>query len=811
MYPDIVYPPSSLIKIPKTYEKGKARGFIVKDDKVIGVVSKNGKMQRLRDSIDINTNEIPTVKDPMSALPKVLQNSDLVSKETQTEVQDQIKNDKLLGTPESTTLIFNPAQNDFVPVNKKTTHVEDIAILDSINKTLIPKTLPPIIENGTIAGVITDDKQVVGIVDVQNNTKKLNKPIDLDFFKNRRKLPQKTSPIHTFFTKRTASSTQSITTPTQSDILPNNKRLANSPLQSGVESTARPSVSTATQSDMDSSTVRPSVSTATQSDIESTVRPSVSTATQSDIESTVRPSVSTASQSDIESTVSTTTQSGFSRLSNTSTDSLIPIVARRLSAASTLGIVPSVMKSISSSDSVRSSVSTTTPTQSAVKPQNNDTSISLTPIQNEVNLSPKNNDTSVSPTPIQSAMNLSPQNNDTSISPTPIKTDAITPIKSDESLSTKIDKKSIISSASALGMSPSIGRMMKSPIDQKSIMPIVSKRLSSASSVMNTISPVKSSRSPSKQENILSRLFVQRPVQQKTIDTNPNISDKSDDIKFGADNFDTSDMSISTAIDATNSFSESENTTSSYTSDTDSVSDGFESDTSIGTENDTYENTGVNDVSIENATSVNTDISATTVSDTNTYTSDTSDTIDTSDASDASDASENVTPVNTEVTETTVSDTSDNETTDTNSDTSENATSVKTDITATTANDTSDNETTVNTDISAVSDTSSSDASQEQENGKPIDITGVPQINVEELEQEFKDKPAMSEEEANKFKDELQCIDGQQYDVNTKRCLPCTDYNLVWDPLYKVCKVSLKLPSNDVIIVDEKDDIIGYM
>jgi hypothetical protein len=124
----------------------------------------------------------------------------------------------------------------------------------------------------------------------------------------------------------------------------------------------------------------------------------------------------------------------------------------------------------------------------------------------------------------------------------------------------------------------------------------------------------------------------------------------------------------------------------------------------------------------------------------------------------------------------------------------------------------------VSTDVSSIGTETTSDASTdlssndvEEDARKTIDIAGVPEMKVENLGQVFVEQAPISQEETNKIKDELKCIDGQQFDVNTNRCLPCTEYNLVWDPIYKMCKISLTLPSKDVIIVNEKDDIIGYM
>ena len=49
LYPNVIYPSSNFIEIPKTYKKGKIRAFIkhAHKNKIIGFIDKNGKKYRL--------------------------------------------------------------------------------------------------------------------------------------------------------------------------------------------------------------------------------------------------------------------------------------------------------------------------------------------------------------------------------------------------------------------------------------------------------------------------------------------------------------------------------------------------------------------------------------------------------------------------------------------------------------------------------------------------------------------------------------------------------------------------------------------
>lgn len=64
----------------------------------------------------------------------------------------------------------------------------------------------------------------------------------------------------------------------------------------------------------------------------------------------------------------------------------------------------------------------------------------------------------------------------------------------------------------------------------------------------------------------------------------------------------------------------------------------------------------------------------------------------------------------------------------------------------------------------------------------------------------------MTPNEVNDIIDTINCLDGEQYDINSKRCLPCTHYNLEWDNESKMCKIRIK---NPIIISD--NTIVGYL
>ena len=96
-----------------------------------------------------------------------------------------------------------------------------------------------------------------------------------------------------------------------------------------------------------------------------------------------------------------------------------------------------------------------------------------------------------------------------------------------------------------------------------------------------------------------------------------------------------------------------------------------------------------------------------------------------------------------------------------------------------------------------------------------------------DLDKKIDEAITLSPSESKEIIKQIECLDGDQFDINEKRCLPCSHYQLVWDSETRLCKQMLKdqvskekekeiLSSNMVlqgldIVVNDKNNIIGYI
>ena len=94
-----------------------------------------------------------------------------------------------------------------------------------------------------------------------------------------------------------------------------------------------------------------------------------------------------------------------------------------------------------------------------------------------------------------------------------------------------------------------------------------------------------------------------------------------------------------------------------------------------------------------------------------------------------------------------------------------------------------------------------------------------------DLDKKIQEATILSPIESKEIIKQIECLDGEQFDINQNRCLPCSHYQLVWDSESKLCKPMLKdqifkekeiLSSNMVlkgldIVVNDKKNIIGYI
>jgi len=151
LYPSI-YPPSSFIKIPKTYEQGIARSFIKIDDKIVGYIDKYGNINILSKNIITNKN-LQIVSDPMNKLKEVISSIPKNDKTDYEKIIDQIKYEPIIKSDHQ--IIYNPIQNDFIPSNKPLEKQEQLKLIDTINKNLTKvNKIPDIVfdKNNNIIG-----------------------------------------------------------------------------------------------------------------------------------------------------------------------------------------------------------------------------------------------------------------------------------------------------------------------------------------------------------------------------------------------------------------------------------------------------------------------------------------------------------------------------------------------------------------------------------------------------------------------------------------------------------------------------------
>jgi len=86
-----------------------------------------------------------------------------------------------------------------------------------------------------------------------------------------------------------------------------------------------------------------------------------------------------------------------------------------------------------------------------------------------------------------------------------------------------------------------------------------------------------------------------------------------------------------------------------------------------------------------------------------------------------------------------------------------------------------------------------------------ISTQGLPRLQLTpEVTNERVENITKSEQDA--VLDSINCTQGEQYDTHSGRCMPCSYYDLVWDPRYGRCRIQMR----EAIIVDTADNIIGY-
>lgn len=195
LYPNVVYPPSSFIEIPKTFRHKNIRAFIQdkKTNAFIGYIDKTGSKFKLYKPIKYdNNNNIPVVYDNYNVLSNIVDKIDPISFDEQLHLEKDLiiqKREKEYNNnnnQKDVILLFNPLKNDFIPINTTMDTVELENILKIFNRELLPQQLPPINHNSnsSLSGFVKDETYIYGIVDTNNSIKRFKNPIDLQQLQN---------------------------------------------------------------------------------------------------------------------------------------------------------------------------------------------------------------------------------------------------------------------------------------------------------------------------------------------------------------------------------------------------------------------------------------------------------------------------------------------------------------------------------------------------------------------------------------------------------------------------------------------------
>lgn len=180
-----VYPSSTFIDIPSTYHKNvsntkyKARAFIKTFDKkkIKGYIDKQGILYNVQPPIIFPNADIPEIlylPQHQDALHDKLDHSVLASQDSIAEIRTQLQSKPI---SENISIVYNPLQNDFIPVSGKVVQHQHEAILKDFNDTLVPTDLPTV-KNTSIAGIISNtDNRINGYTNESNKSIQFATPI----------------------------------------------------------------------------------------------------------------------------------------------------------------------------------------------------------------------------------------------------------------------------------------------------------------------------------------------------------------------------------------------------------------------------------------------------------------------------------------------------------------------------------------------------------------------------------------------------------------------------------------------------------
>ena len=187
-YKGLVHPSSNFMNIPSTYNKKyKAKGFIKNRAKthVSGFINKKGKVYKLHPEILLPLHKITEVVSLEHHLPILynkIETSNKATKREHSQIISQLNSEPI----KNLTLLFNPIQDDIIPLEHTVPYKDHDEIIKQVNEYLIPTELQSI-KDTNISGIITNETikgnkptKILGFTNTNNETKKFKIPIDIE-------------------------------------------------------------------------------------------------------------------------------------------------------------------------------------------------------------------------------------------------------------------------------------------------------------------------------------------------------------------------------------------------------------------------------------------------------------------------------------------------------------------------------------------------------------------------------------------------------------------------------------------------------
>ena len=250
LYPNLTYFPSSFTTIPKTYKKqGPARAFI--PDKslqnAIGYVDKKGKIKQIK-PMPLRDSHV-VVKDPYNAIERDINKAPIATASENVQIQTQLSNDEPIIDRKEIAVVYNPIQNDFIPIKGEVSTRTQKEVLSTVNQELIPLKLPPIKKDSNISGVIMDKNKVKGIVTTKNEIQLLNELLDeLNQASNINLTPTKTTKQNKTMTTSKPTQTKP-QTQTEASIPPTKTMTTQTETETMATETSKPTKTMTTQTE----------------------------------------------------------------------------------------------------------------------------------------------------------------------------------------------------------------------------------------------------------------------------------------------------------------------------------------------------------------------------------------------------------------------------------------------------------------------------------------------------------------------------------------------------------------------------------